>query len=461
MRSRLLIAGAAALLASPLSAQNPPPLAAPPNNFTMALPTPAQTTDIRAMVGRLSLERYKETLRGLARFGDRRQGTTRNRQATDWIEAQLKSYGCTNTERITYEYNSRQLQNDSTRRVDSLARAARGLEPLPQRGGGGRGGAGAGGGRGNAAGGRGRGADTVPIPSGPGSGRVNQNGEPVKGWPRSYGVNTNPMNQPDTALRRINSEIDTPGQRQQVYCTKIGKTRPNEMYIIGAHMDGHGFGAAVNDDGSGTALVMELARVFHSPDVETDVSIRFALWNNEETGLNGANAYVAQRKDLQGIENPAGSGRYPEPKWLGMIQHDMMMWDHGAPGPDGRVSPTQRREADVNIEFAGSSAFAPEAARLAFFFRQMNDRFATDYPAAVGDRMSNTDSRAFQDVVPSISLRENERLAHTGSGWNPTWHQPIDVMSTFTDDDFRLGLNAAQTTLSAVAALSGAKLIKR
>jgi hypothetical protein len=88
----------------------------------------------------------------------------------------------------------------------------------------------------------------------------------------------------------------------------------------------------------------------------------------------------------------------------------------------------------------------------------MNDRYATDYPAAVGDRMSNTDSRAFQDSIPAISLRENERLAHTGTGWNPTWHQPIDVMSTFSDADFRLGLNAAQTTLSAIASLAGARL---
>ena len=53
------------------------------------------------MVGRLDLEKYKATIKGLTQFGDRRQGTERNRDAVDWIEAQLKSYGCTNTERIT------------------------------------------------------------------------------------------------------------------------------------------------------------------------------------------------------------------------------------------------------------------------------------------------------------------------------------------------------------------------
>lgn len=56
---------------------------------------------IRDLVGNLELEKYKATLKGLAQFGDRQQGTTRNRDAVDWIEAQLKSYGCTNTERIT------------------------------------------------------------------------------------------------------------------------------------------------------------------------------------------------------------------------------------------------------------------------------------------------------------------------------------------------------------------------
>ena len=61
---------------------------------------------VKVMVERLDLEKYKATIKGLTAFGDRRQGTERNRKAVDWIEAQLKSYGCTNTERITYTYPS-------------------------------------------------------------------------------------------------------------------------------------------------------------------------------------------------------------------------------------------------------------------------------------------------------------------------------------------------------------------
>jgi hypothetical protein len=366
---------------------------------------------VTTLVGRLDLERYKATIKGLTRFGDRRQGTDRNRAAIDWIEAQLRSYGCTPTERITYDFQP----------------------PAPR----------------------------VGAPAGPrpmtsaaqGGGRLRGNRMPT-------GVNNDSLRQPDAALRALNRQPSAPGERQEVYCTKVGTTRPDEMYIVGGHMDGIGWGEAANDDGSGTALVMELARVFSAPDVKTDRSIRFILWNNEESGLNGARAYVAQREALQGKESPAGSGRYPEPKWLGMIQHDMMLFDHGMPRPGGTMGPDQRPEADVNIEFQSNSKMAAESQKLAWAFANANEKYATDYPAAVGQHMTNTDSAPFQDLIPSISLRENERGAQIGAGWDPQWHQPTDLFSTYSDNDFRLGLNAAQTTLSGVALLTGARLMR-
>ena len=365
---------------------------------------------IVGIVGRLNLDAYKATIKSLTQFGDRRQGTDRNRAAIDWIEAQLKSYGCTNTERIHYIY-----------------------EPPAGRGGGG----------------RGRGQQDPNI--GPGGSRR-------RGVRMPEGVNNDPLKQPDEKLRALNSQASTPGPREEVYCTKIGTTHPEEMYIVAAHMDGIGYGEAANDDGSGTALVMEIARIFSSPEIQTDRSIRFALWNNEETGTNGARAYVTQRKDLQGIQEPAGSGKYPEPKWLGMIQHDMMMFDHGMPHKDGTVSKDQRAEADVNIEYQITSKFADAAMLLAHKFQFANEMYATDYPAAIGPHMSNTDSGPFQDLVPAISLRECERGSQIGNGWDPHHHQPTDLYVTFSDDDFRLGLNAAQTTLGAVADLAGAKI---
>jgi hypothetical protein len=201
---------------------------------------------------------------------------------------------------------------------------------------------------------------------------------------------------------------------------------------------------------------MELARIFSMPDVQTERTIRFALWNNEEGGLAGSSAYVEQRKDLQGREDPPGSGRFPEPRWLGMIQHDMMLFDHGMPRPDGTIPPEQRPEADVNIEFQMRSMQSTGAQALAWFVHAANEKYATDYPAQVGPHMTNTDSTPFMNLVPAISLRENERGVQVGSGWDPQWHQPTDLFSTYSDADFRLGLNAAQTTLGAIGELAGA-----
>src|SRR5687767_7462174 len=60
---------------------------------------------VRKLIARLDLEKYKSTIKGLAQFGDRRQGTERNRKAVDWIETQLQSYGCA-TERLRYVFDA-------------------------------------------------------------------------------------------------------------------------------------------------------------------------------------------------------------------------------------------------------------------------------------------------------------------------------------------------------------------
>ena len=369
-----------------------------------------QVDPSKILVDRLDLDRYKATVKELTRFGDRRQGTDRNRAALAWIERQLKAYGCSNISRLKYTYRAGESEHPSG-------------------------------------------------PVGLHGANIAAGGARYRGIRTHTGVNEDPSLQPDEKLRALNAQPSQGSTREEVYCTKVGTQHPDEMYIIGAHMDGHGWGEAANDDGSGTALVMELARILSAPDVKTDRSVRFVLWNNEETGLNGAWAYVEQRAALQGKEDPEGSGRYPEPKWLGMIEHDMVLFDHGMPREDGSIAKGQRPEADVNIEFQSRAKAADGAQRLAWNLYESNEAYATDYPASIGPHMTNTDSTPFMDWVPAISVREAERGREIGAGWDPQWHQPSDVYGTYTDADFRLGLNAAQTTLGAIGRLSGATIV--
>ena len=143
---------------------------------------------VRTIVGRLELVRYKAHIKGLAQFGDRMQGTERNRGAIAWLDQQLRSFGYTNVQRHPFMSGSGPLEN--------------------------------------------------------------------------------------------------------VYATKIGTTNPGEVYIVSAHMDGRGGGEAADDDGSGCAVVLELARVLGMPDVQTNRSVRFIFWNNEEFGMDGSGSYA-------------------------------------------------------------------------------------------------------------------------------------------------------------------------
>jgi hypothetical protein len=311
--------------------------------LTLATALSAQTANapqdaVRAVVGRLELDRYKSHIKGLTQFGDRMQGTQRNRDAINWLEKQLQSFGYTNVQRQRFMSASGPLEN--------------------------------------------------------------------------------------------------------IYATKIGSSTPGEMYIVSAHMDGRGDGEAADDDGSGCAVVLELARVLGMSGVRSEKSVRFIFWNNEEFGMDGSGTYAVERAPLQGTAT--------EPKWLGLIQHDMMMYDHGMP-PGLR----QSANADINIEYQKNSKMVEESAKLASALQASNRIYARTYPATIGDNMAGTDSIRFEDLVAAVSVRENERITGIIRGSNPNHHQPTDKYENYAEEDFRFGFTAAQTTLGALAQLAG------
>ena len=224
-----------------------------------------------------------------------------------------------------------------------------------------------------------------------------------------------------------------------VYATKIGKTRPLEMYIVGAHLDSFNINdvqdaPGADDDASGCASVLELARVFAA--VQTDVSIRFAFWNNEETGLNGSAAYVESHRDLQGTPQ--------EPTWLGMIQQDMILFDHGP----GKIP-------DADVEFQIANQADGHAAILAAFVAGAMQRYG-DMPAEVGDNMNFTDSKSFWDDTAAISVRENQRVSEIGTGSNPCWHQPCDNPENYSAQDYEFGFNIVKMIGGALGELVNA-----
>ncbi|WP_415327223.1 M28 family peptidase [Chryseobacterium sp. MMS23-Vi53] len=71
--------------------------------------------------------------------------------------------------------------------------------------------------------------------------------------------------------------------------TKIGTTYPDKYVIICGHFDSIN-GPGVNDNGSGTSIILEAARILK--DVPTEYSIKFIHFSGEEQGLIGSDHYV-------------------------------------------------------------------------------------------------------------------------------------------------------------------------
>jgi len=82
----------------------------------------------------------------------------------------------------------------------------------------------------------------------------------------------------------------TPTNCQNVIAYKVGTTYPNHHVIVGAHRDAVPVSPGADDNGSGTAGVLDVARILK--DIETDLTMIFVLFDAEEDGLLGAYHYV-------------------------------------------------------------------------------------------------------------------------------------------------------------------------
>ena len=106
---------------------------------------------------------------------------------------------------------------------------------------------------------------------------------------------------PGRSSRRIyiTAHYDTvnigPGAQIAANTQPPGVTRPDAQ--LNAAQDYDALAPGANDNGSGTALTMELARVFAGSGIEFDATLVFALWAGEEQGLFGSRAHAQRLQD--------------------------------------------------------------------------------------------------------------------------------------------------------------------
>ncbi len=76
-----------------------------------------------------------------------------------------------------------------------------------------------------------------------------------------------------------------------------GRERPEEIVVLGAHLDSNDLGPGALDNAAGSAAVMETARALRALDLAPRRTIRFVLFTGEEEGMLGSTAYVRRHRD--------------------------------------------------------------------------------------------------------------------------------------------------------------------
>jgi len=83
---------------------------------------------------------------------------------------------------------------------------------------------------------------------------------------------------PDAPSRNVVAEV-------------IGRERPDEIVVLGGHIDSWDVGQGAMDDGGGSVAAWEAVRLIHHLGLKPRRTVRVVLWTNEENGSRGALAY--------------------------------------------------------------------------------------------------------------------------------------------------------------------------
>jgi Zn-dependent M28 family amino/carboxypeptidase len=111
----------------------------------------------------------------------------------------------------------------------------------------------------------------------------------------------------------IENRTGGPWKPENVVAEIRGSEKPDEIVVLGAHLDSWDLGTGALDNGVNSALVVEVARAI-AAGVRPKRSVRFLLFTGEEVGLLGSRGYVASHRDemdrhVAAVIHDIGDGR--------------------------------------------------------------------------------------------------------------------------------------------------------
>ncbi len=220
-------------------------------------------------------------------------------------------------------------------------------------------------------------------------------------------------------------EIRNPyGNSQNILAVKEGTNHPDKFYLIGAHYDSmpdSSVAPGADDNASGTALVLEAARILRN--YQSSYSIIFAFWDEEEAA-SGSKDYAKYARD-SGINI------------LEVFNIDMIGWDSDN---DGTMM-AYRTNNGQGLDFENITSEINNEHNL-----QLNIIFRDTYNAS-------DDQRFYQEGFNTIGFIEKFLLSlqDPDNDFNPYWHKSTDTVDKFNMEYFHKCSKLIIATLAGIA----------
>lgn len=245
---------------------------------------------------------------------------------------------------------------------------------------------------------------------------------------------------------------DAPNSWNNIYVELQGLELPAEVLIIGAHFDAVVGAPGADDNGTGAAALLELARVLKDRPFKR--TVRLVFFNLEEVGLVGSRQHAAALEPL--VRPGVGAGPTPPAlKVIGMVSLEMLGYFSEQPG--SQRSPIKDIPGVYTAPTVGDFIAAVTVKGYQPFNRRLSEEMmrsspglkvlTMDFLPVPMPDMLRSDHGPFMALgIPSVMLTD------TANFRNPNYHSPRDTAETIDADRFTA---VVQGLAGAIGALAG------
>jgi len=222
-----------------------------------------------------------------------------------------------------------------------------------------------------------------------------------------------------------------------------GTEHPNEVLLVGAHFDSVDNTPGADDNGTGTAALLELARTLH--DSKPRRTVRLVFFSLEETGLFGAKHYLREWK-----ASPAAE------RIIGMMSLEMIGYFSTEEGSQATPPGLEKLAAGLKLPTVGDFLAITGLQKHRHFSGPLADAMAVAvpelpllradfFPFPIPDLYRSDHAPFMMADIPAVMITD------TSNYRNPNYHKPTDTPETIDAARFTLavkGIRAAVVTLA-------------